>query len=201
MKQAELFHPRVFNDEKWAEGYYNRNAGNIRKTGARFASLLQNSGFKSGKILDVGCGFGAVAIELAKTFPDAEITGIDLGEPLLRLGESEARKAGVADRIHLLKGDVRKTEFPTDAYDVVTNTFMLHIVENPIAMLNEIERVTKPEGKIMITDLRRIWMGIFAKKLRTAFTLDEAMAVIRKSALRPGHESTGPFWWDYMAGM
>ena len=201
MKRADLFHPRVFSDREWAEGYYKRNAKNIERVGKRFAKLLRNSGFERGKILDAGCGFGAVTIELAKQFPNTEIVGIDLGEPLLELGQSLASKAGVADRIDLSKGDVQKLDFESKSFDVVVNTFMVHIADDPVTMLNEIERVTKTQGKIMITDLRRIWLGFIVKKLSTAFTLEEAIEVIRKSNLREGRWSKGPFWWDYMIGI
>lgn len=201
MKRAQLFHPRVFNDREWAEGYYKRNAKNIERVGTRFARVLKESGFKSGRVLDTGCGFAAVPIQLAKRFPNAEIIGIDLGEPLLEMGRSLAQQAEVADRITLLKGDVEKLEFPTGEFDVVVNTFMMHIVDDPVAMLNEMERVAKPGGKILITDLRRIWLGCIVKKLRTAFTLEEAVTFIKKSDLRPGRGLKGPFWWDYFVGI
>ncbi|WP_207682385.1 class I SAM-dependent methyltransferase [Desulfonema magnum] len=201
MEQADLFHPRVFSDQEWAESYYKRNAKNIERVGKRFARILKDSGFKSGKILDAGCGFGAVAIQLAKTFPDAEIIGTDLGEPLLNLAQSLTEQAGCADQITLVKGDVKELDFETDAFDVVVNTFMAHIVDDPVAMFNEIERLATPGGKIMITDLRRIWLGLFVRKLKTAFTLEEAMTVVGKSEIRSGEYSKGPFWWDYMAGL
>lgn len=201
MKRAELFHPRIFSDQEWAEGYYKRNAKNIERVGKRFAQLLKLSGFKRGRILDAGCGFGSVAIEIAKSFNDVEIVGIDLGKPLLKLGQSLAEKSGVADRIDFSEGDVQKLDFEIDFFDVVINTFMLHIVDDPVLMLNEIERVAKKQGRIMITDLRRIWLALVVKKLKTAFTLEEVKEVINKSNIRPGRYSKGPFWWDYMFGV
>jgi len=75
---------------------------------------------------------------------------------LLKIGQSLAQQAGVADRITLLKGDVQKLESQNDESDVVVNTFMMHIVDDPVAMLNEMERVAKPGEIILITDLRRI---------------------------------------------
>jgi len=201
MKRANLFHPRIFSDQEWAEGYYNRNAKNIGRVGERFVKLLKGSGFEKGRILDTGCGFGAVAIKIAQSFNDVEIVGIDLGKPLIKLGQSLAKKSGVADRIDFFEGDVQELDFETDSFDVVINTFMLHIVEYPVLMLNEIERVTRNHGRIMITDLRRIWLALVVKKLKTAFTLEEGKEVINKSSVRPGRYSRGPFWWDYMAGV
>jgi ubiquinone/menaquinone biosynthesis C-methylase UbiE len=201
MKRADLFHPRVFSDREWAEGYYKRNVRNITLVGKRFVKLLKASGFAGGKVLDVGCGFAAIPIELAAAFPHAEITGIDLGEPLLDLGRSLVDKAGLKERITLLPGNAEDVHFEKDSFDVVVNSFMLHIVEQPVTMLNELERVARPDARIMITDLRRGLLALVIKKFRTAFTLDEAMDIIKKSAVRKGVPSTGPFWWDYMVGM
>lgn len=198
MKKQELFHPRVFDDREWAEGYYKRNAKNIKQTGQRLAKLLKDNGFAGGNILDAGCGFAAVPIELARVFPDAEITGIDLGEPLLDLGRELIEKAAIKSNIILKKGDVENLEFNDDSFDLIINTFMLHIVENPVRMLNEMERVAKPDGKIMITDLNRNFLSLFLKKFKVSFTLDEALEIINKSNLRKGIPSTGLFWYDYM---
>jgi hypothetical protein len=68
-------------------------------------------------------------------------------------------------------------------------------------MLNEIERVTKPEGKIFITDLLRGFLALFVKKFRTAFTLEEVLEIFHLSYIREGKYSKGPFWWDYTAGV
>ncbi len=198
MKRADLFHPRVFTDQDWAEGYLKRNARNIKMVGERFARLLHAKGFQGGAVLDTGCGFGAVPIEIAKAFPDTKLTAIDLSDPLLDMARNFAEKEKLSEKITFTKGDVHKLEYPDNSFDLVINTFMLHIVEDPVSMLNEIERVCKPEGIIMITDLRRIWLGAVMKKLRTAFTLEEALEVIRHSGLREGKPSKGPFWWDYM---
>ncbi len=201
MQRAPLFHPRVFDDPAWTDGYYRRNARNIHQMGKRIVGLLKKSGFTGGKILDTGCGFGAVAMEIAGAFPQTEIHGIDLGNTILEKGRSLIEAAGLTDRITLSKGDVGQIDFPDDTFDVVVNTFMLHIVEKPLKMLNEMERVAKPEARILIVDLRRIWLGLFVKKLKTAFTMEEAVDIIHGSRLRPGDSAKGPFWWEYRIGL
>jgi len=62
------------------------------------------------------------------------------------------------------------------------------------------ERVTSDSGCIVITDLRRTWLGLFVKELRKSMTLEEALSVIHSSRLRPGISKKGSFWWDYLAG-
>jgi len=201
MKQIALFHPRVLDDEVWARGYYRRNARNIHRVGRRFAALLKVDGFQGGQILDSGCGSGAVTLELALAFPQAQILGVDRGGALLDRARSLAEKAGVAGRVTFRNGDVHRLDLKDNAFDLVVNTFMLHIVEDPVSMLNEMERVTRTGGRILITDLCRMWLARVTKKLKTALTLEEALTVIRASRLRPGKAHRGPFWWDYRIGM
>jgi 2-polyprenyl-3-methyl-5-hydroxy-6-metoxy-1,4-benzoquinol methylase len=201
MKRIDLFHPRVFSDPEWAEGYYNRNKINITRVAFRLVDILRRSGFKGGKILDAGCGFGVIPIELAKRFPDSEIVAVDLGEPLLEKAGSLARAAGVGDKIIFRKGDVQKMDYEDHSFDLVINTFMLHVVEDPVAMLNEIERLANENGIILISDLRRIWLGHIMKKLKSSFTLEEGLNIINRSNLRQGQPARGPFWWDYFTGL
>jgi ubiquinone/menaquinone biosynthesis C-methylase UbiE len=201
MKQKALFHPRVFDEKEWAEGYYQRNKWSIARVGKDFAAMLKKSGFTAGRMLDVGCGFASVPIEIARVFPEAEIIGIDLGRPLLEIGRNLVDEAGLTDRITLIEGDAYDISFGNDSFDVVINTFLLHIIEFPEKMLNEIERVARPGARIMIRDLRRGFLARFVGKFRTSCTAREAAEIIGRSVIRPGRLSSGPFWWDYMVGL
>jgi ubiquinone/menaquinone biosynthesis C-methylase UbiE len=201
MKQAELDHPRIFDDKEWAEGYYKRNKWSISRVGKDFAAILKKSGFAEGRILDVGCGFAAVPVEIGKVFPGAEIIGIDLAKPLLEIGRKLVDETGLADRIKLVEGNCHELAFENDSFDVVINTFLVHIVEHPGKMLNEMERVAKPEGKVMIRDLRRGFLARIVHKFRKGYTAREAAEVLGKSQIRPGRLSNGPFWWDYITAV
>jgi ubiquinone/menaquinone biosynthesis C-methylase UbiE len=65
------------------------------------------------------------------------------------------RDGGYTERVTLERGDVHQLDLETDSFDVVVNSYMLHIVEDPAAMLDEMERVAKPDARILMTDLRR----------------------------------------------
>jgi SAM-dependent methyltransferase len=72
------------------------------------------------RVLDVGTGIGAIATELARALPDAEITGIDIAERPLEIARARLLEVetGVARRVHLRREDV--TELADRAlYDVV----------------------------------------------------------------------------------
>ena len=198
MKPKKLYHPQVFDDKDWADRYYKRNKKNIEKTGQRLVKLLKENNFNGKKIFDAGCGFGSIAIEIAKAYPKTEIIGIDLAEPLIKIGQSLIIKEGLEKQITLKKGDVQKIDYPDNTFDLVINSYLLHIVENPVKMLNEIERITKPGGIIMITDLRKCWLKYFMKKFNVSYTIQEAEKIIAESNIRQSKVTKGFFWWDYM---
>ncbi|MCD4793051.1 MAG: class I SAM-dependent methyltransferase [Bacteroidales bacterium] len=198
MKPKKLYHPQVFNDKDWAERYYIKNKKKIEKTGQRFVKLLIKSDFNGKKVFDAGCGFGSIAIEIAKAYPKTEIIGIDLAEPLIKIGQSLIIKEGLEKQITLKKGDVQKIDSPDNTFDLVINSYLLHIVENPVKMLNEIERITKPDGIIMITDLRKCWLKYLMKKFNVSYTIQEAEKIIAQSNIRQSKVTKGFFWWDYM---
>jgi ubiquinone/menaquinone biosynthesis C-methylase UbiE len=134
---------------------------------------------------------------LARRFPDGEIVGIDLSEPLLRLANKNAQAAGLERRAKFEMGDVEKIQYGDHSFDVVLNINMVHIVENPVQMLNEIERVLLPEGFLFIADLRRSWLGFIEKEIKSALTFDEAKGLISRSKLRKGSFSSSVLWWRF----
>jgi len=74
---------------------------------------------------------------------------------------------------------------------------MAHSVNEPVIMLNEIERVLKPNGYLFIKDLRRSWFGILESEVKSAFTLNEAKKLIEQSKLKKGTFSKSILWWNF----
>ena len=144
MKREPLFHPRVFNTPDSAESYYKQNLEGQKRYAKETVKKLVELGFKEGRILDAGCGYGLVTVELAKAFPKAEVVGIDLSDPLLEIARSLASDAGVSERVLFEKQDVQDMPYPDDSFDAVLNIYMFHIVEDPKKMVEEIERVLIP---------------------------------------------------------
>jgi ubiquinone/menaquinone biosynthesis C-methylase UbiE len=196
MKRAPLTHERVF-DEDFAQGYADRHQKIAVKFGQEYARKLSSRGFRQGRILDVGCGFGATALILADRFPDSDIVGIDLSEPLLRLAEQAAKPMDLGERVRFEKADAQDIPYDDDSFDAVINLQMVHIVDDPVSMLNEIERVLVPDGYLFIADIKRSWVGLVDKVFRSALTLEEARGLIRRSELRKGTFSSSLLWWSF----
>ena len=201
MKRQALMHDRVFDKPDFAAIYAKKHEKMGRKLGQSIVGRdLDKRGFVGGLILDNGCGPGFMLIEILKLFPAAQGIGIDLAEPLLEIGRQAAVKEGLAERAKFKPVDVEKLPYDDNSFDAVISTNMLHIVENPVKQLDEIERVLKPDGLCFIADIKRSWfISLFEKVSRSGFTAKEAAAIIAQSKIRKGDLSNGFIWWEYRA--
>jgi SAM-dependent methyltransferase len=98
------------------------------------------------RIVDVGCGFGKSTRPFVDAFPAAEIWGLDLSRPCLRLAHTQAERLGKA--IHYKQADARATGFPDAHVDLVTGTMVLHEMP-PSAVretIAEAARILRPGG-------------------------------------------------------
>lgn len=192
-----MTHERIFREEEFAGSYALRHQKMAMKFGHECAKKLSARGFRNGRILDAGCGFGGTALVLAKRFPNCEIYGIDLSEPLLRLANQNALATKAERRTRFEIGDVEKIPYVNHSFDAVLSINMVHIVEDPVQMLDEIERVLVPDGFLFVADLRRSWLGFIEKEIKSALTLDEARVLLSRSKLRKGNFSSSMLWWRF----
>jgi ubiquinone/menaquinone biosynthesis C-methylase UbiE len=105
------------------------------------------------RVLDIGCGFGKSTRPLYERFPAAEVHGVDLAAPCVKLGARDAAAAG-ATNVRFRQMDAAHTDYPEASFDLVTSTMLLH--EMPPrqieATLAEAARVLKPGGKMVHLD-------------------------------------------------
>lgn len=198
MKQSPLVHERVFAGD-FAEEYARKHRKIAEKFGREVAEKLTPRGFREGRVLDADCGFGVMASVLAQALPRSEVVGIDLSDPLLELAIQAAQATGLGGRVAFEKADVKKIPYDDNSFDALINLQMLHIVGNPVAMLDEMERVLAPDGVLFMADIRRSWVGLFDKVFKSALTVEEAGALVLQSNLREGAFSSDLLWWRYEA--
>jgi ubiquinone/menaquinone biosynthesis C-methylase UbiE len=192
-----LAHEKIFNDEPFAQRYAERHRKMAEGFGREYSEKLLSRGFRKGRIIDVGCGFGAMNIVLAHQFVESEVVGIDLSDPLLQLANRSAQAADLGDRVRFEKADVHQIPYDDDSFDVAISTNMVHLVDDPVRMLNEMERVLVSGGHLFIADVRRSWIGLLDKTFRSALTLDEARALVDRSHVREGSFSSSLLWWRF----
>lgn len=96
-------------------------------------------------VLLVGCGTGADFEFIPK---DVEVTAVDLTPAMLRRA---AAKVGDR-RIRLLEMDAMDLRFPDDTFDKTILHLILAVVPDPARTLQQAERVTKPDGLLVVLD-------------------------------------------------
>lgn len=99
------------------------------------------------RVLEIGVGTGL-------SLPDYNggkiITGIDLSDEMLRHASRRVEEDRLDNVIGLLKMDAEQLAFADGAFDVVVAMFVMSVVPDPRRCLAEMQRVCKPEGKIVI---------------------------------------------------
>jgi SAM-dependent methyltransferase len=114
----------------------------------RFAEPLagpfaDRAGVKPGmRALDVGCGPGALTAELVRRLDPAAVAAIDPSPPFVaavrsRFGEVDVRE-GAAEQL----------PFPNGSFDIALAQLVVHFMNDPVAGLAEMRRVTRPGGPV-----------------------------------------------------
>ena len=99
--------------------------------------------------LDVACGPGALVLALAPRLGFAR--GIDLTHQMLLRAVALKAERGIANAC-FDEGEGEQLPYPNATFDLVTCQFALHHVVKPQAVVREMARVTKPEGRLLIAD-------------------------------------------------
>jgi phosphatidylethanolamine/phosphatidyl-N-methylethanolamine N-methyltransferase len=101
------------------------------------------------RVLEVGVGTG---LSLPDYHPDNTIVGIDASEEMLRLAHERVAKKGLKNIESLVEMDAQKMTFEDASFDVVVAMYVMTVVEDPKAVMDELKRVCKPGGDIYIVN-------------------------------------------------
>lgn len=115
------------------------------------------------RVLDMGCGRGAVLTSVARRLTAGDVTGVDLWSRKDQSGnarETALRNAaveGVRDRVRIDTGDMRALPYPDAAFDLVVSSLAIHNIGSRAGRKQAIAegfRVLKPGGRMVIADIR-----------------------------------------------
>lgn len=115
------------------------------------------------RLLDLGCGRGAVLLMAAERLDQGRATGVDLWRTQDQSGNGEsttranAEAEGVSERVELVTGDMRDLPFGDDAFDVIVSSLAVHNIpdaEGRARALREAHRVLRPGGLMLIADFQ-----------------------------------------------
>jgi ubiquinone/menaquinone biosynthesis C-methylase UbiE len=168
-----------------------------------FVKKLSKVNPTGNKVLDVGTGSGHLAIELAKAYPDWQITGIDVSEEMIKLAWENASRSSLNDKINFMVYSAEALPFANGDFDLVVSNASLHLWGNPLKVFKEIARVTAPGGYCLLWDNLRLtaslpflsiigWgMGmnkaqreLWLKAVQASYTISEVKEILRESPLK-----------------
>jgi len=102
-------------------------------------------------ILDIATGTGDLAIEALILNPD-KVIGVDIAENMLKVGRKKIQNKKLNNLLELKQADVSSLPFKENTFDAVTVAFGVRNFEDLTLGLREMNRVLKPEGKVVILE-------------------------------------------------
>jgi ubiquinone/menaquinone biosynthesis C-methylase UbiE len=103
------------------------------------------------RVLDAGCGSGSMSRLIARTYPQADVVGVDLREPYLDFARSRASAQDIRN-LTFRSADVFALPFADATFDVVWTKYLLQWLKEPKRALKELTRVVRPGGLIVSCD-------------------------------------------------
>ncbi|MDM0009123.1 class I SAM-dependent methyltransferase [Variovorax sp. J22G73] len=122
---------------------FGASLGPGRESMTRLVSTLEPR-----RILEVGVGTG---LTLSRYPKNSHITGVDVSEEMLAVAHRRIQPQD-SNRIVLHAMDAELMDFPNASFDCVTLPYVLSVTPNPDRLVNEVRRVCRPDGDIVIVN-------------------------------------------------
>jgi ubiquinone/menaquinone biosynthesis C-methylase UbiE len=166
------------------------------------------AGKQRGRALDIGTGPGQIVIKLARQLILWKFTGVDRSQAMIAKANRNLLDAGGAltGRVEWQAADGNSLPFADATFDFVMCNSVLHHLAEPQRLLDEMARLAKPGGAILLRDLRRpgrlayplhIWRHgrhyagtmrkLFRDSVRSAYTVEELQKLLDHCELRGAH--------------
>jgi ubiquinone/menaquinone biosynthesis C-methylase UbiE len=162
-------------------------------------------GCERGRALDIGTGPGQIVMKLARRLTRWEFVGVDRSANMIAQGVASLAETGgdLAGRVEFQTADGNALPFAEQSFDFVMCNSVLHHLAEPENLLGEMARLVKPDGAVLLRDLRRPgrfafplhlrWHGrhysgtmrkLYRDSVRSAYTAPELQRLLDSSPLR-----------------
>ena len=183
----------LHNSHRDADAEIQRLAAQVRSGWAKEARVLAWFGLQDGmSVLEVGSGPGFTTGQLLELLPTSPLTCVEVDRTLLDQAEHYLQDKGRA-RVQLVEGSVMDTGLPSNQFDFVYARFLFQHLADPLGAAQEIWRVLKPGGKLVIFDIDDGLFGLFAPPIPEFTKVLETFGAAQ--AARGGNRHIGRNLW------
>lgn len=170
MALERVLEPEVMDTYEEARDYDSMDHQAVNKL---FVDDLLAVGNIGNDILDVGTGTAQIPVELCRQSEDCRIIAIDMAVHMLDLARFNIEMDGFTQRIFLQQIDAKDMLFESEMFDCVMSNSIIHHIPEPLAVLAESIRVTRPGGLLFFRDLLRPESGEEVAHLVSTYAGDE----------------------------
>lgn len=143
-------------DKQYSCAYFEQPGMSLEEAqAAKKRHIAQKLLLKPGqRVLDIGSGWGGLALSIAQATPDARVTGVTLSEHQLSISRARAEAAGLSDRVEFRLADYRALE---GQFDRIVSVGMLEHVGVGFYQryFDEVRRLLTPDGVALIHAIGR----------------------------------------------
>jgi len=170
MALERVLEPEVMDTYEEARDYDSMDHQAVNKL---FVDDLLAAGNIGNDILDVGTGTAQIPVELCRQSEDCRIIAIDMAVHMLDLARFNIEVDGFTQHIFLQQIDAKDMLFESEMFDCVMSNSIIHHIPEPLAVLAESIRVTRPGGLLFFRDLLRPESGEEVAHLVSTYAGDE----------------------------
>jgi SAM-dependent methyltransferase len=139
------------------------------------------------RILDVGTGSGLVALRAATLVAKGKVVGIDHSSGMLKQASAKVHERGLGDTVSFRLMDAEELDFPNQSFDKVISLFALLHFPEPLRALQEIHRVLRPGGRVVIGVGSGPSLLSWSGMARSAVRMSDLIAAARGRLLTAPH--------------
>jgi ubiquinone/menaquinone biosynthesis C-methylase UbiE len=194
-----VLEPEVMDDWQEATAYDAMDFSAVNRDFALTAISLHPQAVR---VLDIGTGTAQIPIMLCQEKSCYQVLAIDMAQSMLVLGRKNIEAAGLLQQIRLELADGKRLPYPNWEFDLVISNSLVHHLPDPLSFFQEVSRLVKPNGAVLIRDLLRPnstaeidqivaaagdygarQNQLFRDSLAAAFTLDEIQSLVTKAEM------------------
>lgn len=198
-----VLEPELMDGEEQAKCYAEAD---FSDSNSRFMSLFKEKfpEFRSGLVLDIGCGPGDIPLRFARRYNEVTVHGLDGSAAMLRYAQNAlAHAPDLRTRVRFVQGVLPGAVLPWHQYDAIISNSLLHHLHRPEVLWEALAEPGSPGALICFMDLQRpaseararelveqysgdepeLLKHDFYNSLRAAFTVEEVQAQLRAANL------------------